>query len=123
MDFDKEVKNLVKQAVMQEIEDLGIRAVIRDRISKTGLTDKDINEMIKNTVDSYVKSCSHTDINKKIQAMFDEKISKAIEKEIKTVMGDYSWRGSDKVKEALNTQINSIIRQGFDIKVEISQRL
>ena len=125
MNFETEVKSLVKQAVMQEINDLGIRAVIRERISETGLTDKDIEGMIRSTVDSYVKSASHTDINAKVKAMFDEKISEAINKEIKKIIGDYnySWHGADKVKKALDNQISAVISQGFNIKVEISQKV
>ncbi len=124
MNFENEVRSLVKQAVMQEINDLGIRATIRERISETGLTDKEIRELIESTVDSYVKSAVHTNIEQKIKTMFDEKIASAVQKEIDKVVGrnTFGWGGEKKVEEALQRQINSVISQGFNIKVEISQR-
>lgn len=124
MNFENEVRSLVKQAVMQEINDLGIRATIRERISETGLTDKEIRELIESTVDSYVKSAVHTNIEQKIKTMFDEKIASAVQKEIDRVVGrnTFGWSGEKKVEEALQRQINSVISQGFNIKVEISQR-
>ncbi len=124
MNFENEVRSLVKQAVMQEINDLGIRATIRERISETGLTDKEIIELIESTVDSYVKSAVHTNIEQKIKTMFDEKIASAVQKEIDKVIGrnTFGWGGEKKVEEALQRQINSVISQGFNIKVEISQR-
>ena len=124
MNFENEVRSLVKQAVMQEINDLGIRATIRERISETGLTDKEIRELIESTVDSYVKSAVHTNIEQKIKTMFDEKIAYAVQKEIDKVVGrnTFGWGGEKKVEEALQRQINSVIGQGFNIKVEISQR-
>lgn len=124
MNFENEVRSLVKQAVMQEIDDLGIRATIRERISETGLTDKEIIELIENTVDSYVRSAAHQNLEEKIKAMFDEKIASAVQKEIDKVVGKniFGWGGEKKVEEALQRQINSVISQGFNIKVEISQR-
>lgn len=124
MNFENEVRSLVKQAVMQEINDLGIRATIRERISETGLTDKEIIELIESTVDSYVKSAVHTNIEQKIKTMFDEKIASAVQKEIDKVVGrnTFGWGGEKKVEEALQRQINSVISQGFNIRVEISQR-
>lgn len=124
MNFENEVRSLVKQAVMQEIKDLGIRATIRERISETGLTDKEIRELIESTVDSYVKSAVHTNIEQKIKTMFDEKIASAVQKEIDKVVGrnTFGWDGEKKVEEALQRQINSVISQGFNIRVEISQR-
>ena len=124
MNFENEVKSLVKQAVMQEINDLGIRATIRERISETGLTDKEIRELIENTVDSYVRSATNENLEKKIKAMFDEKIASVVQKEVDRVIGRniFGWGGEKKVEEALQRQINSVISQGFNIKVEISQR-
>ena len=124
MNFENEVRSLVKQAVMQEINDLGIRATIRERISETGLTDKEIIELIESTVDSYVKSAVHTNIEQKIKTMFDEKIASAVQKEIDKVVGrnTFGLGGEKKVEEALQRQINSVISQGFNIRVEISQR-
>jgi 5S rRNA maturation endonuclease (ribonuclease M5) len=124
MNFENEVKSLVRQAVMQEINDLGIRATIRERISETGLTDKEIGEMIESTIDSYVKSAVHTDIEQKIRSMFDDKIEKTVEKAINRVIGAniLGWGGERKVEEALQREINSAINRGFNIKVEISQK-
>ena len=124
MNFENEVKSLVKQAVMQEINDLGIRATIRERISETGLTDKEIRELIENTVDSYIRAAAHTNLEEKIKGMFDEKIAAVVQKEVDRVVGRniFGWGGEKKVEEALERQINSVISQGFNIKVEISQR-
>jgi uncharacterized membrane-anchored protein YjiN (DUF445 family) len=124
MNFENEVKSLVKQAVMQEINDLGIRATIRERISETGLTDEEIRKLIENTVDSYVRSVANQNLEEKIKSMFDQKIESVVQKEVDRVLNRniYGWGGEKKVEEALQRQINSVISQGFNIKVEISQR-
>ena len=124
MNFENEVKRLVKQAVMQEINDLGIRATIRERISETGLTDEEIRKLIETTVDSYVRSVANQNLEEKIKSMFDQKIESVVQNEVDRVLNRniYGWGGEKKVEEALQRQINSVISQGFNIKVEISQK-
>ena len=124
MNLENEARSLVKQAVMQEINDLGIRATIRERISETGLTDEEIKDLIESTVDSYVRSAIHTNIEEKIKKMFDEKITAIVQKEVDKVLGKniFGWGGEKKVEEALQREINAVISRGFNIKVDISQR-
>ena len=124
MNFENEVKSLVKQAVMQEINDLGIRATIRERISETGLKDEEIRKLIEATVDSYVRSVANGNLEEKIKAMFDEKIASVVQKEVDKVLNRniYGWGGEKKIEEALQRQINSVVSRGFNIKVEISQK-
>jgi tetrahydromethanopterin S-methyltransferase subunit H len=125
MNFETEVKSLVKQAVMQEINDLGIRATIRERITETGLTKDDINNMVKDTVDSYIKSALNSqNVESTILHMFNTAIEETVKREIQIVIKGYTfgWGGERKIKEALDNAIRAEVNRGFKVKVDITPK-
>ena len=55
MNLQQEINRLVRQAVMEEVNSLSIRATIREQIEAAGVSHDDIKEMIecKNCVHGY----------------------------------------------------------------------
>ncbi len=126
MDFEKEIKSLVRQSVMEEINNLGVRAAIKERIRETGITDDELRKMVAETVDSHFRSAlgeNEEQINARIARMFEEKIEEIAKKEVgKIINGFNSWRGSEKVADMLTASMRALIAKNFEISVAITQK-
>ena len=56
MNIEEEVRKIVRRTIMEKVNGLGTRAAIRQEIEANGITKGKVNEMVKDTVDSYVRS-------------------------------------------------------------------
>lgn len=123
MDLQQEIRRMVRQAVMEEINGLAIRATIREKIEAAGVTDGDIREMFQETADSYFRSAMDGHVEEKIRSIFDQKVSETVAKEIRAVTGSLrGWGGSDEIRKALNMEVAMAIRNGFDVSVAIKPK-
>lgn len=123
MDLQQEIRKMVRQAVMEEINGLAIRATIREKIEAAGVTDGDIHEMVRETVDSYFRSAMDGHVEGKIRSIFDKKVSETVAHEIKVVTGSLrGWSGSEEIRKALNEETKRVIRNGFDVSVSIKPK-
>lgn len=126
MDMNQELRSLVRQAVMEEINNLGVRAAIKERISDTGLSDTELRQMVNETVDSYIRSVLGTNekqLNAKIEQLLSEKINRIAEEEVKKIIGGRSiWKGSEQVESILTNAMRRIVSDNFQISVTISQK-
>ena len=63
MEIDRLVKDAVEKEVMQAINDLGIKSVMREKVVESGVTKGDIRQMIKElcTVCGHKKYCQKRD--------------------------------------------------------------
>ena len=89
MDMNQELRSLVRQAVMEEINNLGVRAAIKERISDTGLYDEELRQMVKDTIDSHIRSVLGTNeaqLNAKIEQLLSEKINRIAEEEVRKII-------------------------------------
>lgn len=92
MDINKEIKSLVKQTVMEEVNNLGVRAAIREKLVDDGITKNCIKEIIEKTIDSYIRSALNSEnVDRLIEETFNEKIKKIIETRIEKVIGGLFW--------------------------------
>lgn len=126
MDMNQELRSLVRQAVMEEINNLGVRAAIKERISDTGLSDGELRQMVKDTIDSHIRSVLGTNeeqLNAKIEKLLSEKINRIAEEEVKKIIGGRSiWKGSEQVENLLTNAMRKIVSDNFQISVTISQK-
>lgn len=126
MDMNQEIRSLVRQAVMEEINNLGVRAAIKERISDTGISDCEIRQMIEETIDSHIRSVLGTNeqqLNAKIEKILTDKIDRIAEEEVNKIIGGRSnWRGSEEVQRLLTNAMSSLIRENFQIGVTITQK-
>lgn len=122
MDLQEEIRKSVRQAVMEEINGLAIRATIREKIEASGITHKEIREIIRETADSYFRSAMDGNVEEKIQKIFEKKVSETIDREIDKVIGSITFSGRDKIRSALNEAAAQKIRNRFDISVSIKEK-
>ena len=123
MDLQQEINRMVRQAIMEEINNLAIRATIREKIEAAGVTGEEIREMIRETADSYFRSAMGGNVEDKIREIFDHKTSEVVNKEINKVLGSMTgWQGRDSVRNALNKGAADAIRNGFDVSVTITPK-
>lgn len=123
MDLQKEINRMVRQAIMEEINNLAIRATIREKIESAGVTGEEIREMIRETADSYFRSAMDGHVKDKIRSIFDQKVNEAVSREIKAVTGSMrGWSGSDVIRKALDEEVARAIRAGFDVAVSVKPK-
>lgn len=122
MNLQQEINKAVRQAIMEEVNALGMRAAIREQIEATGVSHGDIKKMIAGIADSYFRSAMNGNVEEKIRQIFEEKIKEVVDKEIKSVIGHISWNGSEEVRRAINNEIAKEVRSGFDVSVTVSQK-
>lgn len=123
MDLQQEINRMVRQAIMEEINNLAIRATIREKIEAAGVSHEDIREMVRDTADSYFRSAMDGNVEGKIQSIFDQKISETVDREITKVIGSVrGWSGRDEIRKALDNEVQRAIQNGFDVSVKITQK-
>lgn len=124
MDIEKEIRTMVRGAVMEEINALSINAVLREKIVEAGFTHEDIKNMIREMADSYFRSAMNGSVEGRIKEIFDAKIEETVKAEIKKVINSFSgWSGSDKIKDALTRELSSEVQKGFDVSVTVTPRV
>ena len=123
MDLQQEINTMVRRAIMEEINNLAVRATIREKIEAAGISDNDIKTMVKETVDSYIRSAMNGNVKGQIENIFKQKVTETVETEIKAVVGrTRTWSGSDEVRKALNEEIARATRNGFEVSVQIKPK-
>lgn len=121
MDIEKEIKVLLRKNIMQEINGLGIRAAIREEIEASGITKGKVNDLVKQAIDSYVRSAD-------IVALVNKYVDKLIQNTVKDTVNKYINGGSytyfNKPKELLEETIKKeLFKQWYNnyslsVKVE-----
>lgn len=123
IDFQQEVKTLVRKAIMEEINNLAIRATMREKIEAAGVSHDDIRNMVTETIDSYMRSAMNGDVAERIKEIFDRKVSEAVAVQINKIIGSiWGWEGERKVKEALQKEIDRKVSRGFDLSISIKPK-
>ena len=123
MDLQQEINTMVRRAIMEEINNLAVRATIREKIEAAGISDNDIKTMVRETVDSYIRSAMNGNVKGQIENIFKQKVTETVEAEIKAVVGrTRTWSGSDEVRKALNEEIARATRNGFEVSVQIKPK-
>ena len=122
MNLQQEINKAVRQAIMEEVNALGMRAAIREQIEATGVSHDDIKEMIAGIADSYFRSAMNGNVEEKIRKIFEEKVKEVVDRQIKIVIGNVRWDGSEEVRRAINNEIAKEVRNGFDVSVTVSPK-
>ena len=60
MNFEQEIRTLARRAIMEEINNLGIKALLREQIVDAGFTHDEIRAMIREAIDSFCRSALNT---------------------------------------------------------------
>ena len=87
IDFRALAQQEVKAAIMEEVNNLGIRAAVKEKMETVGELDKDaIREIVRNVVDSYVRS---VDVEKLIRQIVDGKVAMIVDRKVSAVVEKY----------------------------------
>lgn len=121
MEIDKMVKDAVEKEVMQAINDLGIKSVMREKIIESDVTKDDIRQMIKDTVDSYVRS---TDIKIIVRKEVERLVKEAIKNEIKEMfdLRTFDYKANSILREEMGKQVVNAFFDNFQFSVNVERK-
>ena len=87
IDFRALAQQEVKAAIMEEVNNLGIRAAVKETMETVGELDKDaLREIVRDVVDSYVRS---VDVEKLIRQIVDGKVAMVVDRKVSAVVEKY----------------------------------
>ena len=122
MNFEQEIRTLARRAIMEEINNLGIKALLREQIVDAGFTHDEIRSMIREAIDSFCRSALNTnDVEGYVRAAVDNRVNQAADKEINKIIGRYSsFSGNKAVEDALLHAMLRKTQAGYDVSVTIT---
>lgn len=125
MNFEQEIRTLARRAIMEEINNLGIKALLREQIVDAGFTHDMIRAMIRGVIDSFCRSALNTnDVEEYVRAAIDNRVNQAADNEITKILGRYSsFSGSKAVEDALLAAMRQKTRDGYSVSVTITPKI
>ena len=124
MNFEQEIRTLARRAIMEEINNLGIKALLREQIVDAGFTHDEIRSMIREAIDSFCRSALNTnDGEGYVRAAVDNRVNQAADQEINKIIGRYSsFSGNKAVEDALLHAMLRKTQAGYDVSVTITPK-
>ena len=124
MNFEQEIRTLARRAIMEEINNLGIKALLREQIVDAGFTHDEIRSMIREAIDSFCRSALNTnDVEGYVRAAVDNRVNQAADKEINKIIGRYSsFSGNKAIEDALLHAMLRKTQAGYDVSVTITPK-
>ncbi len=124
MNFEQEIRTIARRAIMEEINNLGIKALLREQIVDAGFTHDEIRSMICEAIDSFCRSALNTnDVEGYVRAAVDNRVNQAADKEINKIIGRYSsFSGNKAVEDALLHAMLRKTQAGYDVSVTITPK-
>ena len=121
MNFEQEIRTLARRAIMEEINNLGIKALLREQIVDAGFTHDEIRAMIREAIDSFCRSAFNTnDVAGFVRGAIENRVNQAADREITKIIGKYSsWSGNKAVEDALVSAMRQQTQAGYDVSVTI----
>lgn len=125
MNFEQEIRTLARRAIMEEINNLGIKALLREQIVDAGFTHDEIRAMIREAIDSFCRSALNTnDVAGFVRDAIENRVNQAADKEIAKVIGRYStFSGSKAVEDALLAAVRRETQAGYNVSVNITPKI
>lgn len=121
MEIDRLVKDAVEKEVMQAINDLGIKSVMREKVVESGVTKGDIRQMIKDVVDSYVRS---VDIKSIVRKEVERLVKESVKKEIKEMfdLRTFDYKANSILMEEMGKQVVNAFFDNFQFSVNVERK-
>ena len=122
--LEEQIHKLVQQAMMEEINNLGIKATLRQQIVDAGFTKDDIRSMVQDAIDSFCRSALNTnDVEGYVRAAIEKRTNDAADTQINKLISQYSSFSANKaIEDALLSSIRRAIQDGFDVSVSIKPK-
>jgi hypothetical protein len=119
MELEKEIKKLVRERVIEEINGLGIRAVIKEKIEASGVTKGAIKELISSTVDSYVRS---VDIVALVDSLITEFVRKSVKDAVQKYVSGYFGNATTLLEKLIQDELRKEWNHNYSAKVNIIKK-
>ena len=121
MEIDRMIKDSVEKEVMQVINDFGIKSVMREKVVESGITKDDIKQMIKDAVDSYVRSA---DIKVIVRKEVERIVKNTVEKEIKEMfdLRTFDYKANSILREEMGKQVVNAFFNNFQFSVNVERK-
>lgn len=115
MDFEKELKNLVKHEIMEVINGAGIKAVVREKITELGEMSKDdMKNLITNCVDSYVRSFDiEKMVDNRVEQLVECRVKNAVNESLKKYM-DSTYSFTSKPNKLLDSLVSEELKKQYE---------
>lgn len=125
MNFEQEIRTLARRAIMEEINNLGIKALLREQIVDAGFTHDEIRAMIREAIDSFCRSALNTnDVAGFVRDAIENRVNQAADREITKIIGKYSsWSGNKAVEDALVAAMRQQTQAGYSVSVTITPKI
>lgn len=125
MNFEQEIRTLARRAIMEEINNLGIKALLREQIVDAGFTHDEIRAMMREAIDSFCRSALNTnDVAGYVRGTIENRVNQAADREITKIIGKYSsWSGNKAVEDALVAAMRQQTQAGYSVSVTITPKI
>ena len=121
IDFRALAQREVKAAVMAEVNNLGVRAAVKEQLETVGELDKDaVRDIIRDVVDSYVRS---VDVEKLIQQVVDVRVATIVDRKVSAVVERYlegtfsSYKPTKQLEELILNDLKKQFYANHNLKV------
>lgn len=121
IDFRALAQREVKAAIMEEVNNLGVRAAVKEQVETVGELDKDaVRDIIRDVVDSYVRS---VDIEKLIHQVIDVRVATIVDRKVSAVVERYlegtfsSYKPTKQLEELILNDLKKQFYANHNLKV------
>ena len=121
IDFRALAQREVKAAVMREVNNLGVRAAVKEQLETVGELDKDaVRDIIRDVVDSYVRS---VDVEKLIHQVVDGRVATIVDRKVSAVVERYlegtfsSYKPTKQLEELILNDLKKQFYANHNLKV------
>lgn len=123
MNLENQINVMVKKAILDEIDNLAIKAVVREHI-ENAISKNEVVQKLDKIIDGYFRSAMNKqDVELFIRNKMNVMVEREVRNQIDKIIGSYSrWEGSATVKNALETEIKRQFANGFSVSVDIQRK-
>lgn len=121
IDFRALAQREVRAAVMEEVNNLGVRAAVKEQVETVGELDKDaVRDIIRDVVDSYVRS---VDVEKLIHQVVDGRVATIVDRKVSAVVERYlegtfsSYKPTKQLEELILNDLKKQFYANHNLKV------
>lgn len=121
IDFRALAQREVRAAVMEEVNNLGVRAAVKEQVETVGELDKDaVRDIIRDVVDSYVRS---VDVEKLIRQIVDGRVATIVDRKVSAVVERYlegtfsSYKPTKQLEELILNDLKKQFYANHNLKV------
>lgn len=129
INIEKEVRAIVQRVAMEEIENLGVRAAVKERLLEAGLTDEALTKMVSETVDSHFRSAMNVvggDVYAKIEAKMNKIITDMVGDKMQKALGDpfscYRVNFDKIIKDSVTKEVERRLREDYDVSLSVAKK-